>query len=262
MVVWRVCIAAAATSASARVAVRRSVAIASPVAARSAAICSCSASNEAMVGPVMPIAFIAGQAISCSPSWCSVSWASKLAQARCSASARSRSPSREGSSARRNRSRSRRTAQWITLFMLMGGVDVAMPVTLGAEPGRWEAPGSVPYVEHRKPPYDGVREESVMRSRLARFVLWATRWKAVGEVPSQRRAGRSSAHVQLGLRDDAAHHVARRGDAAGADQEGALPRARGSGCCRGSAACRSTATTRAQWSATSCGRRAAASRSC
>ena len=82
MVVWSCARAAAATSASARVAVRRSVAIASRVAARSAAIFSCSASNDAMVGSVTPIAFRAGQAISCSPSWCSVSWASKLTHAR------------------------------------------------------------------------------------------------------------------------------------------------------------------------------------
>ena len=49
----------------------------------------------------------------------------------------------------------------------------------------------VPLWRRTPPPRRGPGEERRMRSRLARFVLWATRWTAVGEVP---RRGCSSAH--------------------------------------------------------------------
>ena len=114
-------IAAPAASASALLADAASFSIAARVVARSAAISSCSWSKPSMVAWSTPTAFSPAQAISCSPSWWSVSWASKFSHARCSAAARALSPSENFSSAVLNRLRSRRTAQWITLFMLMLG---------------------------------------------------------------------------------------------------------------------------------------------
>ena len=73
----------------------------------------------------MPARSRCGHATSCSPSWWSVSWSSKFSQARHSWAARVASPSRKVPSAARKRSRSRRTAPWITLFMLIVGMGTA-----------------------------------------------------------------------------------------------------------------------------------------
>ncbi len=101
-----------------------------------------------------------------------------------------------------------------------------------------------------------------MRSRLASLVLRASGWTAVGEVPRTGVLVGRSAHVQLGLRDDAAHHVARRGQRRGCSSRRSSFAGRSAGSCRDSAACRSTATTPAPSCGSSCARPAAASRSC
>ena len=59
-----------------------------------------------------------------------------------------------------------------------------------------------------------------MRSRLARLVLRAQRLDPGRRGAPHRRARRGAAHVQLGLRHDAARHVARRCQSSGAHQGG------------------------------------------
>ena len=108
-----------AVCALAAVGADRSADIALRAAGSRSAITSCSASIWSIICCVTPTWASAGQAISCSPSWCLVSWKSKLSQACPSCSARAASPSRNRLSALRKRSRSRRNAAWITLFMLI-----------------------------------------------------------------------------------------------------------------------------------------------
>ena len=110
--VWAVCAFAAVGAA-------RRAAIEARAADNRSAITSCSASIWSIICCVTPTCTSAGHAISCSPSWCLVSWKSKLSHARPSAWARAASPSGNRLSAPRNRSRSRRNAAWITLFMLI-----------------------------------------------------------------------------------------------------------------------------------------------
>ena len=72
----------------------RNAVIAARVVASASAIRSCSSSKVASSSLLTPIDSIAGQAISCSPSWWTVSWASKLSHAVPSCAARVVSPSR------------------------------------------------------------------------------------------------------------------------------------------------------------------------
>ena len=111
--------AASAASDSPDSGLDTSAAIAERALPRASAIAACSASIWSSVSRVTPTCSRAGQAISCSPSWWSVSCLSKFSQATPSCRARSLSPALKVVSAPSKRSRSRRIAPWMTLFMLI-----------------------------------------------------------------------------------------------------------------------------------------------
>jgi hypothetical protein len=99
--------------------------IAWPADSSAAAIRSCSASNWVIRSSLMPALRSAGQAMRCSLEWCRVSCSWKLAQAAATCSTRRSSSSPSVLSALVNRSRSRRTAPWITRFMLISAISAA-----------------------------------------------------------------------------------------------------------------------------------------